>query len=555
MPKENNKMQVDIDTLKKQNVNDLLSIKEIYSKLEEVEEKISQIKYIDNTLVKKLKKEYRNLKKIILDENIQIELSNKINEIIPQMETNKKEIRLTTNNIESRCINVKYPPKGIVGAKGDGKTDDTQTLKNIFALLNDGDTLYFPKGNYKTTDTLTITRAINLEMKGCIVGHHSKTILLLKNDEPKGNFSNNTNEKYIMNCEFNISRDLVNGDKKNSNSIGIEIWNAYFPRFTFKKVINNYIGVKLKAEKYGSGYAGVTYGCFFIGLLDSYYCNLLCETGNDGYITQNQFYGGSFTGGDSKIENMHIYLNNIGNSVINENTFIGTSLEGAMTTGVKAYNVTSNKFISTRYEMPHGTKAIHLIDSRFNEFTNSEYLANFIQNDKYQIEMSSSKVNDCNLIEYIDYRIGHIKYYDGVFYITPNKNRNGVYNSNLSTVIPDSWDINVLYEGYTDNFIYANDKNVTDGSMNIKLSQHTKYTISTQVEVNKLVFTKPPKTTKEFIIDFRNGTLNDTTLSKDSTITSLIDTTGNNCIIPKGIKFIKLLYRYFNNELYILNIY
>ena len=555
MTKENNKMQVDIDTLKKQNVNDLLSIKEIYSKLEEVEEKISQIKYIDNTLVKKLKKEYGNLKKIILDENIQIELSNKINEIIPQMETNKKEISLTTNNIESRCINVKYPPKGIVGAKGDGKTDDTQALKNIFALLNDGDTLYFPKGNYKTTDTLTITRAINLEMKGCIVGHHSKTILLLKNDEPKGNFSNNTNEKYIMNCEFNISRDLVNGDKKNSNSIGIEIWNAYFPRFTFKKVINNYIGVKLKAEKYGSGYAGVTYGCFFIGLLDSYYCNLLCETGNDGYITQNQFYGGSFTGGDSKIETMHIYLNNIGNSVINENTFIGTSLEGAMTTGVKAYNVTSNKFISTRYEMPHGTKAIHLIDSRFNEFTNSEYLANFIQNDKYQIEMSSSKVNDCNLIEYIDYRIGHIKYYDGVFYITPNKNRNGVYNSNLSTVIPDSWDINVLYDGYTDNFIYANDKNVTDGSMNIKLSQHTKYTISTQVTVNKLVFTKPPKTTKEFIIDFRNGTLNDTTLSKDSTITSLIDTTGNNCIIPKGKKFIKLLYRYFNNELYILNIY
>ena len=44
MPKENNKMQVDIDTLKKQNVNDLLSIKELYSKLEELAEKITQIK-------------------------------------------------------------------------------------------------------------------------------------------------------------------------------------------------------------------------------------------------------------------------------------------------------------------------------------------------------------------------------------------------------------------------------------------------------------------------------------------------------------------------------
>lgn len=87
MPKENNKMQVDIDTLKKQNVNDLLSIKELYSKLEELAEKITQIKYIDNTLIKKLKKDYENLKKIILDENIQLQLDNKIEEINSQLDT------------------------------------------------------------------------------------------------------------------------------------------------------------------------------------------------------------------------------------------------------------------------------------------------------------------------------------------------------------------------------------------------------------------------------------------------------------------------------------
>ena len=85
MTKENNKVDInkhemDIDTLKKQNVNDLLSIKELYSKLEELGEKITQVKYIDNTLVKKIKKEYENLKKIILDENIQVQLDNKIDE-------------------------------------------------------------------------------------------------------------------------------------------------------------------------------------------------------------------------------------------------------------------------------------------------------------------------------------------------------------------------------------------------------------------------------------------------------------------------------------------
>ena len=86
MSKENNKVdinkhEIDIGTLFKQNVNDLSAIKGLYRKLKEVEERISQIKYIDNTLAYKLKKEYEKLKKIILDENIQLKLSNDIKTI------------------------------------------------------------------------------------------------------------------------------------------------------------------------------------------------------------------------------------------------------------------------------------------------------------------------------------------------------------------------------------------------------------------------------------------------------------------------------------------
>ena len=87
MPKENNKMQVDIDTLKKQNVNDLLSIKELYRRIEEQGENITQFKYFDNTLVKKLKKEYENLKKLILDENVQEKLTNDFETINSQLDT------------------------------------------------------------------------------------------------------------------------------------------------------------------------------------------------------------------------------------------------------------------------------------------------------------------------------------------------------------------------------------------------------------------------------------------------------------------------------------
>ena len=86
MPKENNKMQVDIDALKKQNVNDLLSIKELYRKLKEVEEKITQIKYIDNAIVKKLKKEYENIQ-TKLTNDIQTNLTNDIETINIKLDT------------------------------------------------------------------------------------------------------------------------------------------------------------------------------------------------------------------------------------------------------------------------------------------------------------------------------------------------------------------------------------------------------------------------------------------------------------------------------------
>ena len=67
MPIDINKHEIDIDTLKKQNENDLLSIKELYRKIEELENKIEQIKYIDTKLVDKIKKDYEKFKNEVLN--------------------------------------------------------------------------------------------------------------------------------------------------------------------------------------------------------------------------------------------------------------------------------------------------------------------------------------------------------------------------------------------------------------------------------------------------------------------------------------------------------
>ena len=87
-----NKHEVDIDTLFKQNELDLCSIKELYKKLKDIEKKITQIKYNDNNLADKLKKDYESLKRIILDENIQVKLTNDINDIKSRLENLEKGV-------------------------------------------------------------------------------------------------------------------------------------------------------------------------------------------------------------------------------------------------------------------------------------------------------------------------------------------------------------------------------------------------------------------------------------------------------------------------------
>ena len=183
MPKENNKMQVDIDTLKKQNVNDLLSIKELYSKLEELGEKITQVKYIDNTLVKKIKKEYGNLKKIILDENVQVQLDNKINEfnlkLTHNIETINSQMDSKANKNDLAFVNVKD-----FGALGDGVTDDTESIQNAINYVreNKGGTVLIPstKNFYKITGNLYIKGFVGSDSTSISIKGEEKTATKIK---------------------------------------------------------------------------------------------------------------------------------------------------------------------------------------------------------------------------------------------------------------------------------------------------------------------------------------------------------------------------------------
>ena len=180
-----NKHEVDIDTLFKQNELDLCSIKELYRKLKEIEKKITQIKYIDTTLADKLKEDYEKLKRIILDENIQVQLSNKIDALNTQLDNNTKGIDKLAKHTEgyinasSYKCNKENCNGGCNGIKANGIHDDTSGINKIISDIKqlytmekyngNINTLAFPNGEYRITSQIKVPYFIHFKSIGNVV--------------------------------------------------------------------------------------------------------------------------------------------------------------------------------------------------------------------------------------------------------------------------------------------------------------------------------------------------------------------------------------------------
>ena len=210
MSNENNKIQVDIENLFKQNVNDLSAIKELYRKLKEVEEKISQIKYIDSTLAYKLKKEYEKLKRIILDENAQATLSNEIETVKTKLtndiklinsqldnktskeETENLQVKLN-NDIESinsqldtntsKITNLGYLNILDYGADNTGVTDCSSAINKALNDINENvKTIKFPQGYYTTSKITLPNKEIYIEGDNATIRSIDNDIIFEQNN-------------------------------------------------------------------------------------------------------------------------------------------------------------------------------------------------------------------------------------------------------------------------------------------------------------------------------------------------------------------------------------
>jgi len=275
------------------------------------------------------------------------------------LDNHSSQLADNTNKTET-TINVKYPPKSIVGARGDGIVDDTQAIKNIMDTLNDGDTLYFPRGVYLITEEIYIDKYIKISGDSLFTNNGT----ILKFDGCSGIIAR---KPYLQ-----FENITINGVNKPDVSI-VDIPNRVFGTIGFKC---NY-GTDTVQTSSGIRCNNVSITGFNIGLAmyqegtatwsGAYreFTTCLITYNDIGVIaldgaTHNKFYGGVINANA-----IHGIYADIENTVYNELEFIGTTIEGNGTTaltsttteaeyskiGIYAGNSSSLKFTNCYFEL------------------------------------------------------------------------------------------------------------------------------------------------------------------------------------------------------------
>lgn len=449
------------------------------------------------------------------------------------------------NEFTDRGVNVKW-----FGAKGDGVTDDTDAIKKAVEFCEQGKILYFPQGDYLTTDTIVIDKAIHLNMQGKIICNHDKTGIRYLSSKTSGTFGAIYDNGITINSSFNVIRKKE--FSQISSSIGIEIVNCFNGKFDLKNITEHYLGVKLIAKKIGTGYSAITYCNFRLGRLNNYFENLrgICE--GSGWLTQNTFFGGNWTCDNKESSTRHVTFENNGTSVIDANLFFNCSFEGFVKECITFKKVFSNTFYNCRFEMPTCEKLfVFSKDSRFNVISNCFGVSGFMRDNKFS-DNEDSKHSTGNKVEFNDYLLGDINYYDGIFYITPIRNTDEHYGNTTNGVklgnIPKDWTIKFNVNGLIENLVTSSSDNTVDGKVTVDFNRSDKIYVASTSKLTTCHINIDRICSKFLYLAM--GLDKDKEILLTSNI-GIVDKTGNEKKFKYGMYLMELYYDVYRNTIVI----
>lgn len=198
---------------------------------------------------------------------------------------NNTDEKLADNatNLYQRAINVKFPPPPLVGAKGDGITDDQPAIQAIIDYANTNNfNIYIPEGTYRLNNTLkrkgkvsicgagmnhttlkyfnssgVVIDTVNESLHGVIIEKFTITKDASVTGQVTGILGGSSIELY--NSAAGVFRDikfmnLQNGILGNGEPSGVGIFDCAFERCWFNSCFNG-------LDHYGSG--NITLACRF----------------------------------------------------------------------------------------------------------------------------------------------------------------------------------------------------------------------------------------------------------------------------------------------------
>ena len=234
-----------------------------------------------------------------------------------------------------------YVTPQMYGAKGDGVTDDTSAIKEAVENTPIGGCLYFPDGTYYITETIEISKSIDVNMQGVIyVNSEINGIVYGSMDEVFAN----RNLRFKVNCEY--APKLI-------GLVGVKIMHLYSSRIFVDEISNFNIGLEL----YANG-RGLVYNTFHFCSMNNNDVQIYLSTENYGWINENNYIGGRFwyystydTSNSVMLKTSEIMVDENGNAHYpNNHTFVGCAFEGR---GCKVFDcdLLSSQFIGCRYEV------------------------------------------------------------------------------------------------------------------------------------------------------------------------------------------------------------
>lgn len=255
-----NEVQKNIEELQDQNAIDFQQWKKLG---QDIEELAANIKTNDNRLrlvMEKIKSDYKNLKKVIIDENVQFELINSISEINEQLgdiakynnTVNLSKLGVVSQNVVYNTETKKYE-----------MTDISNIVNN--AIVSGCDVLIFPSGNFLIENPIIVDRPMKILGQNTNIykspTEDSTTLFSIRGSNisidginifSKIEYNNNIAEENATGLTSNVCGINVLGE---ANSKNVEINNCYFENLAF--------GVSIQTTKNVNILKVKATGCYF----------------------------------------------------------------------------------------------------------------------------------------------------------------------------------------------------------------------------------------------------------------------------------------------------